>query len=76
MNNLRFLSKTELNSAELDRENFAQPALSFEVASELITVVGENGTEIRLDNGPPTDSADATSRDPYQARMSRPAAQR
>ena len=38
MNNLRFLSKTELNSATLDRQTFAQPALSFEVASQLITV--------------------------------------
>jgi len=76
MNNLRFLSNAELNSAELDRETFAQPALSFEVASELVTVVGENGTEVRLDNGPPTDAADATSGNPSQARVDRQGAER
>ncbi len=69
MNNLRFLSNAELNSAELDREAFAQPAISFEVASELITVVGENGTEVRLDTGVPGESAGAG--EPYQARVQR-----
>ena len=53
MNNLRYLSNAELNSAELDREAFAQPAIAFEVASELVTVVGENGTEVRVEAGPP-----------------------
>ena len=75
MNNLRFLSNAELNSAELDREAFAQPAISFEVASELITVVGENGTEVRLDPGVPTESAGAG--DPaFQARVGRREAER
>ena len=53
VNNLRYLSNAELNSAELDREAFAQPAIAFEVASELVTVVGENGTEVRVEAGPP-----------------------
>ena len=51
MNNLQYLANAELTSAELDRETFAQPAISFEVDSELVTVVGENGTEVRLDGG-------------------------
>lgn len=49
MNNLSYLSNSELDSAELDRENFARPAINFQVASELITVVGENGTEVRIE---------------------------
>jgi type IV pilus assembly protein PilN len=51
MNNLQYLANAELNSAQLNRGNLAQPAISFEVDSELITVVGENGTEVRLDDG-------------------------
>jgi type IV pilus assembly protein PilN len=58
LNNLRYLSNAELNSAELDRETFTQPAINFEVASELITIVGENGTEVRLEGGLPTEVAD------------------
>jgi type IV pilus assembly protein PilN len=76
MNNLRFLANTELNFAELDREAFAQPAINFEVASELITVVGENGTEVRLDNGPPTGAADSTVGGRYQAGAERPEGER
>jgi len=51
MNNLRYLANTQLNSAQLNRESFAQPAIEFEVASELVTVVGESGTEVRLEGG-------------------------
>ncbi len=58
MNNLRYLANTQLNSAELDRATFAQPAISFEVASELITVVGENGTEVRIEGGSPDEIAE------------------
>ena len=76
MNNLRFLANAELNSAELDREAFAQPAINFEVASELITVVGENGTEVRLDNGPPTEAADTAAEGRYQAGVGRPGGER
>ena len=49
MDNLEFLANSQLNSAELKR--LTQPAISFDVASELITVVGENGTEVRLEGG-------------------------
>jgi type IV pilus assembly protein PilN len=76
MNNLRYLANAELNSAELDREAFAQPAISFEVASELVTVVGENGTEIRLEAGPPTEAAGTAAQDPYQAGVDRRGAER
>jgi type IV pilus assembly protein PilN len=51
MNNLRFLANSQLNSAELDRETFAEPAINFEVAAELITEVGSEGNEVRLDGG-------------------------
>ena len=51
MNNLEFLANSQLNSAELDRETFVEPAIGFEVASELVTVVGQNGTEVRLEGG-------------------------
>ena len=46
MNNLKYLANSQLDSAELDRESFTQPAIDFEVASELVTEVGENGDEI------------------------------
>ena len=49
MDILEYLANSQLNSAELDRETFVEPAIDFEVASELVTVVGENGTEVRLE---------------------------
>lgn len=55
MNNLRFLSNTELTSAELDRETFAEPVLNFEAASELITLVGQSGTEVRIEGPDPAE---------------------
>ena len=76
VNNLRYLSNAELNSAELDREAFAQPAIAFEVASELVTVVGENGTEVRVEAGPPTESARSGAGDAYQATVDRRGAER
>lgn len=57
MNSLRFLSNTELVSAELDRETLAEPVLNFEVVSELITVVGESGTEVRIEGPEPEEAA-------------------
>ncbi len=51
MDNLEFLANSQLNSAELDRETFVEPAIGFEVASELVTVVGESGAEVRLEGG-------------------------
>lgn len=70
MNTLRFLSDTELVSAELDRETFAEPALNFEVASELITLVGQSGTEVRIEGPepeeqPPTIEGDSASQSQY-----------
>ncbi len=70
MNNLRFLANTELDSAELDEETFGQPAISFEVNSELVTVVGENGTEVRIEEGTPAEVAGSAAG--YQARAGRP----
>jgi type IV pilus assembly protein PilN len=71
MNNLRFLANVQLNSAELDQQTFGQPAISFEVASELVTVVGENGTEVRIDEGTPAEVADTAAEERYQAGRSR-----
>ncbi len=71
MNQLRYLSNTELDIAELDRTTFAQPSITFEVASELITVVGENGTEVRIDEGSLEEVAD-TAENGYQARVGPP----
>ena len=71
MNNLRYLANTQLNSAELDRTTFApEDAITFEVASELVTVVGENGTEVRIDEGSLDEVAGAEDR--YQARVGPP----
>jgi type IV pilus assembly protein PilN len=74
MNNLQYLANAELSSAELDRETFAQPAISFEVNSELITVVGENGTEVRLDGGSPAEVAGTAAEN--QARVDRSRSER
>jgi type IV pilus assembly protein PilN len=68
MNNLRYLSNAELNSAALDQQTFAQPAITFEVVSELVTVVGESGTEVRIEEGTPAEVAAAEG----QARVGRP----
>ncbi|HEV2092777.1 MAG TPA: hypothetical protein VGR18_06380 [Rubrobacter sp.] len=57
MNNLEHLSNAQLNSAELDRESFVEPAIEFEVASELLTVSGEKGTEVRIEGGDPSEAA-------------------
>ncbi len=61
MDNLEFLANSQLNSAELDRERFVRPAIDFEVASELVTVVGANGTEVRLEGGTPDEVAGGAS---------------
>ena len=49
MDNLQYLANAELDQAAL--KTFTQKAVSFEVASELVTIVGENGTEVRLEGG-------------------------
>jgi type IV pilus assembly protein PilN len=63
MNNLEHLSNAQLNSAELDRETFVEPAIEFEVASELVTVSGERGTEVRIEGGAAGTSAEAPGTD-------------
>ena len=70
MNSLPFLSNTQLTSAELDRETFSEPALNFEVASELITKVGQSGAEVRLEGpnppeDPPTIEGNSASQSQY-----------
>jgi type IV pilus assembly protein PilN len=72
MNNLRFLANAELNSAELDRQSFGEPAITFEVASELVTIVGESGTEVRIEEGTPAEVSGTAAEDQYQARAGRP----
>jgi type IV pilus assembly protein PilN len=72
MNNLRYLANTQLNSAQLDRTTFVQPAIIFDVASELITVVGENGTEVRVDEGSLDEVADTTAENRDQALVRAP----
>ena len=52
MNSLRYLSNTQLNSAELDRQTYSRPVINFEASSELITVVGQDGPAVPLENGP------------------------
>jgi type IV pilus assembly protein PilN len=49
MDNLQYLANAELDQAAL--KTFTQKAVSFEVASELVTIVGANGTEVRLEEG-------------------------
>lgn len=45
MNNFRYLDDTNLTSAELDRDTFAEPAINFEATSQLVTPVGETVIE-------------------------------
>ncbi|CAN5832399.1 hypothetical protein BH18ACT11_BH18ACT11_04210 [soil metagenome] len=49
MDNLQYLANAQLNQAAL--KTFTEKAVSFEVASELVTIVGQNGTELKLDGG-------------------------
>ncbi|MGF1471898.1 MAG: PilN domain-containing protein [Rubrobacteraceae bacterium] len=64
MNTLSFLANSELNSAELDRETFEEPAINFEIASELITEVGEQGAELRIESAPVEAQPDAPDANP------------
>ncbi len=49
MDNLQYLANAELDQASL--KTFTQKAVTFEVASELVTIAGENGTEVKLEGG-------------------------
>jgi type IV pilus assembly protein PilN len=48
MNNLQYLANADLEIAT-GKSNSRVSPVSFEVASELVTIVGENGTEVRLE---------------------------
>jgi type IV pilus assembly protein PilN len=50
MDNLQYLANADLVVAKRESPSQDSP-VSFEVASELVTIVGENGTEIRLEGG-------------------------
>jgi type IV pilus assembly protein PilN len=50
MNNLQYLANADLDLAER-QANEGGSSLTFKVDSELVTIVGENGTEIRLEGG-------------------------
>lgn len=87
MNNLTFLANSQLNTAELDRETFAEPAINFEVASQLITEVGGNGAELRIDGGsadgpdseqgsPGDNEQESTDEDTASDQASRPGSER
>ena len=47
MDNLEYLANAELKQAAL--KTFSQKAVSFEVASALVTIAGQNGTEVKLE---------------------------
>jgi type IV pilus assembly protein PilN len=48
MNSIPFLANSRLISAELDRESYEEPAIGYEVASEMVTVAGQDGTQVPL----------------------------
>ncbi|CAN5268232.1 hypothetical protein BH24ACT16_BH24ACT16_00950 [soil metagenome] len=54
MNALTYLENSELENAELDRETYEEPAITFQVTSRLITTAGENGEEVPLDGSEET----------------------
>jgi hypothetical protein len=57
MNALTYLENSELENAELDRETYEEPAITFQVISRLITTAGENGEEVPLDGSEETGNA-------------------
>ena len=56
MDNLQYLANADLDLAERQSPSVDSP-VSFEVASELVTLVGETGTEIKLEGGSPNEFA-------------------
>jgi type IV pilus assembly protein PilN len=47
MDNLQYLANAQLDQAAL--KTFSQKAVSFEVASALVTIAGQNGSEVKLE---------------------------
>ena len=74
MDNLQYLANADLDTAALKRNILSEPAVSFEVASELVTLVGDTGTEVRLERGSPEEFAGRRSslRTREVAKMKRP----
>jgi type IV pilus assembly protein PilN len=65
MDNLQYLANAQLDVAA--RQGGSQTSsVSFEVASELVTIVGQNGTELKLDGGSQDELADTE--DPLNTR--------
>lgn len=48
MDALTYLESSEIENAELDRETYEEPAITFEASSLLLTRAGENGDEVPL----------------------------
>lgn len=60
MNNLRFLANADLTGAALNQQDFPAPgAITFEVNADLVTTVGENGNEVRIEDGPQADGEES-----------------
>lgn len=49
MEGLRYMQNSELENAELDRETYEEPAITFEASSSLVTRAGDEGDEVPLD---------------------------
>ena len=62
MDNLQYLANAEIDQAALKK--LTQKAVSFEVSSELVTIVGENGTEVKLEGGSQDEIARSPRRSP------------
>lgn len=58
MNALSYLDAAELQNAELDRETYEEPALTFEVAARLLTRAGEDGDEVPINGDVGQDTGD------------------
>lgn len=49
VNTLNSVANTRLNSAKLDQQTFTRNGINFDAQAELITTVGEDGTEVPID---------------------------
>ncbi|WP_119068090.1 PilN domain-containing protein [Rubrobacter indicoceani] len=50
MDTLSFLANSGLEQAELDRTTFQEQAISFEVSSEMVTIVGDRDSELQVES--------------------------
>lgn len=49
MEGLPYMRNSELENAELDRETYEEPAITFEASADLVTRAGAEGEEVPLD---------------------------